>query len=63
MIIPLEELARLIAIVDALNRTDKENLRYSFNENLMSNESQLSNFDYGRELIKFIATPPTTKPS
>jgi len=63
MIIPLEEFARLVAIVDAMNRTDPKLLRYSFNDNLMSNESSLSNFDYGRELIKFIGTPPEGKPS
>ena len=59
MIIPLEEFARLVAIVDAMNRTDPKLLRYSFSGNLMANESQLSNFDYGRELVKFIGTPPT----
>ena len=59
MIIPLEELARLIAVLDAVNRTDPKLLRYSFSGNLMANESSLNNVDYGRELIKFIGTPPT----
>lgn len=63
MIIPLEELARIIAIIDAVNRTDPDMIRYSYNNHLMANESQLNNVDYGRELIKFIITPPENKPS
>ena len=63
MIVPLEDLARVIAIIDAVNRTDPKLLRYNFNGNLMANESSLSNIDYGRELVKFIGTLPEDKPS
>lgn len=62
MIVSLEELSRIIAIVDGINDTDPKLLRYEFNGNLMQNESGLSNFDYARKLVYFIATKPTTLP-
>ena len=63
MIIPLEDLARFIAVIDSVNATDPKLLRYKFLDNLMANESQLSNIDYGRELVKFIINPPQGTPS
>lgn len=58
MIVDLVELERLITLVDAINSVDPKLLRYKFLNNTMANESQLSNFDYGRHLIQFITKHP-----
>lgn len=63
MIIDLHDLADVLTYLHILDSQDPKLIRYKFQDKLLANESNLSNSEYGRTLIKFLSTPPAGKPS